>query len=74
MVHACEIEQDCAAELEHFLMARLLSLECVTENLVNLFEFEVLCIEVLETVVRNAAAHFVEEVMTLAESIEQVLV
>ena len=51
MVHACEIEQDCAAELEHLLMARLLALEGVAEDLVDLLEFEVFCIEVLETVV-----------------------
>ena len=51
MVHTCEVEQDCAAELEHFLMARLLSLEGVAEDLVDLLEFEVFCIEVLETMV-----------------------
>ena len=54
MVHACEIEQDCAAELEHFLPCRLLSGEGVAEDLVDFLKLKVLCIECVQAMVQNA--------------------
>ena len=51
VVHAGEVEQDRAAELEHLLPCRLLACEGVAEYLVDLLKLEVFCVECLETMV-----------------------
>ena len=74
MVHTSKVEKDCALELENFLLCRLYALEGVLEDLVNLFHCEILSIEGLKTMVRNTASHLIEEVLTLLQCCQQVLI
>ena len=74
VVHTGKIEKDGAAELQDLFLGRHLASERVAEDSVDFFEFEILCIEGFETVVRQTASHFMEEVVTLLKGIQKVLI